>query len=82
MRAQPDENPVSDPDEAWWRAQALALALEISVLRGRYEAELGQMRQDSSDAIAWLQEKLSERDSQSRGFIGALRGRLRNMLGG
>lgn len=64
-------------NEAWWRAQALALAVELSAVRGRYQAELDQLQRESSEAIGWLEERLLAETHRARGLGGRTRSWLR-----
>jgi hypothetical protein len=70
MSDQTDDESAGEPDAAWWRAQAIALALELSSVKGKYEAELGQLHRDTSEAIEWLQKNLSEAQSARGGRWG------------
>lgn len=63
---------------AWWRAQALALATELSSVKGQYEAELSELRRQTDEAIAWLQEKLAEERRSNRPSFSRLKALLKN----
>jgi hypothetical protein len=66
-------------NEAWWRAQALALAVELSSVRGQYQAQLDQLRRESSEAIEWLEGRLSSETPGARGLAGRMRRWLRTL---
>lgn len=67
---------------AWWRAQAVALAAELSSVKGQYETELAELRSQTDDAISWLQEKLAEEKSNRKPSFSRLKARLKNLGAG
>lgn len=79
MSGEANEKSDVPENEAWWRAQALALAIELSSVRGKYEAELDQLRRESGEAIEWLQKSLRESTQKSSGAGGRLKTWLVNL---
>ena len=67
------DDSVADRNDSWWRSQALALAVELSSVRGQYETELSKLRTESGEAISWLEEKLAEEKVRSRYSLDSLR---------
>lgn len=65
-------------NESYWRDQALALAVEMSAMRGRYEAELARNKSDSAEAIDWLQKCLNEEQARTEPILVRIARRLRN----
>ena len=73
MQPSDAEDSVKGENDSWWRAQALALALELSSVRGHYETELSKLRTQSGEAISWLEEKLAEEKVRSKYSLDSLR---------
>jgi succinylglutamate desuccinylase len=62
-----------EQNDSWWRSQALALALELSAVRGHYESELAKLKSQSDEAISWLEEKLAEEKIRNKSPVETIR---------